>query len=128
MARRCGFVAMFVLLVAGCGGSLGAQPRASAALTGGTGGVEMATTGARGTVTDGVGAPVPAATVDRRPVGGSGPVTQQAAVTGPDGRWSWALPPGTYDIVVTAPGGHAAGRVVVGDGTPAVLDLVLLPG
>lgn len=128
MAHSGGRVAVAALLLAGCGGSVGAQTPPSRALTDGTGTVEMTMTGVRGTVTDGAGAPVPAATVDRRPVASSAPVTQQAAVTGPDGRWSWALPPGTYDIAVTAPGGHAAGRVVVGAGPPAVLDLVLTPG
>ncbi|MBI3979332.1 MAG: carboxypeptidase regulatory-like domain-containing protein, partial [Chloroflexi bacterium] len=90
--------------------------------------VYPATVTVSGTVRDNGGAPVAGATVQV-----VDPGTQQvvgAAVTGSNGSYTIAVPPGTYDVRVVPPAGSgfqtavALGRSITGN---TVLDFVLVP-
>lgn len=116
-------------LLAGCGGSNEELTPAPPASSGPAETEATVRSGVQGTVTDPSGAPVAAATISRVSLDDVGPVTQEAAVTGPDGHWAWSLRPGTWDLTASAPGYRpATGRVVVAVGERATLDLVLFPG
>jgi hypothetical protein len=92
------------------------------------GGPVGSATGVLGRVTSSRGDPVVTASVARTPVDSHRPVTQEAAVTGDDGRYFWALPPGLWEITISAPGFRTASRrVTVVQGQRATLDFVLQP-
>jgi hypothetical protein len=92
-------------------------------------GATASATGVGGRVSTAAGAPVPTATVVRTPVGASGPLTQQAAVTDLDGRYFWPLTPGAWDIRIEAPGGQSlTQRVVIVEGQRATLDFLMPDG
>jgi nitrogen fixation protein FixH len=84
-------------------------------------------TGVLGRVTDEAGRPVPMATVTVVPEpAGSGPVRQEANVTGENGDYFVALPPGRWMVTVTAHGRRPVSwpAVVPADGR-AVHDVIL---
>jgi Carboxypeptidase regulatory-like domain len=124
-------VAAVVLLCAGCGnGNAIADTAPSGNVSSDVPGQAPVTSaaGVGGRVTTPGGQPVVPATVGRAPVEPSGPITQQAAVTDSDGRYFWALTPGTWDITVSAPHFQTAtSRVVVVADQRATLDFVLIP-
>ena len=131
-------VVPMVLVVAGCAAAAGGGGAADAGATRpsdenvvstdvGTS-TALPDTGVGGRVTTPEGDPVVSATVDRTPIGDTGPVSQKVGVTGDDGRYFWALAPGDYEITVTAPGWQRASRTVtVASGSHASLDFVLQP-
>jgi hypothetical protein len=125
-----------VLVVAGCGshGSVQGAPAGGADSGGNVASTDtgsaapVSSTGVGGSVSTPDGAPVAVATVDRKPVGSDIPVTQQVAVTDPEGRYFWPLTPGEWEITISAPGWQSASQhVSVSAGQLAELDFVLQP-
>lgn len=87
-------------------------------------------TGVRGRVTDSSGAPIELATLTvAPPPGGSGPSRLEANVTDADGQYFLPLPPGPWEVTVTAHRHQPATlSVEVPEGEPLVRDLELKPG
>jgi Carboxypeptidase regulatory-like domain len=139
VAWRIAAVVCLLLVIAGCGDGGGA--RVSSGSDGNIaapGGVPVESvpgvptgvpTGVQGRVTNPAGEPVATASVVRAPVDSTAAVTQEAAVTDADGRYFWPLPPGTWEITISAPGLRTASRrVTVVDGQRARLDFALQAG
>jgi hypothetical protein len=135
-------VALALLCTTGCaasgtgtaGGSPAASDRSSqvdsTSVTGDGGGPDTASTGTGvgGKVVGRHTAPVANAGISRTPLDGQGPLTQQAAVSGPDGRYFWGLSAGHWEITVTAAGYRPqTRRVLVVEGKTATLDFDLKP-
>ena len=89
----------------------------------------QASRGVVGTVRSTGGQPVEGALVQPRALDPNAPaVPEIAAYTGPDGRYSWDLPPGRWELTVSADGYRPATRqVTIEAGGPATLDFTLEP-
>ncbi len=87
-------------------------------------------TGVRGRITDSSGAPIELATLTvAPPPGGSGPSRLEANVTDADGQYFLPLPPGQWEVTVTAHRHQPATlSAEVPEGKPLVRDLELKPG
>lgn len=65
-------------------------------------------------------------TVAPHPAGGEGPVSQQANVSDAEGHYFYPLPPGRWEVTVSAHGYRPVSSLVaVDDGDPAIHNLVL---
>ena len=86
-------------------------------------------TGVAGVVRDSAGAAVPGATMERASLSDpQRPLPALAAVSGLDGRYAWALPAGTWQLTVSAPGLRTTlVRVDVRQDAMAAVDVVLPP-
>jgi Carboxypeptidase regulatory-like domain len=127
--RLCCLTAVAMLLLSGCaqGGPVNVQDASSSGNTANTpAGPTVTDTGVGGLVTDADRTPVVMASVERAAADSSAPVAPLAGITGNDGRYFWALTPGTWDITVTAPRFATQTRqVIVTTGQTAILDFVL---
>lgn len=83
--------------------------------------------GLSGSVRDEAGKPVGGAMVVPRSLQQPGPAIPELAIlTDDSGRYAWPLPPGSYDLVVTADGHQVAQRRgSVTEGALTTLDFVL---
>lgn len=83
--------------------------------------------GLSGSVRDEAGKPVVGAMVVPRSLQRPGPAIPELAIlTDDSGRYAWPLPPGSYELVVTADGHQVAQRRgSVTEGTLTTLDIVL---
>jgi hypothetical protein len=126
---------MLLAILAGCRSEEG-QPvsaEVSNARGGGVAGTAGAETPASGTgvvgqLRNASGGAIELATitVTPHPAAGSGPVTLEANVSDAEGHYFHPLPPGRWNVTVTAHGYRpVSSLVVVSDGDPASHDLVL---
>jgi hypothetical protein len=83
--------------------------------------------GLTGTVRDDAGMPVIGAMVTPRSLQSSGPpIPELAILSNQDGRYTWPLPPGNYELIVSADyHAPARGRATVRSGAVSTLDFVL---
>ena len=129
--RLCCLTAVAMLLLSGCaqGGPVNVQDASTSGNIADTpAGPTVTDTGVGGLVTGADRTPVVMASVERAAADSSAPVTPLAGITGNDGRYFWALTPGTWDITVTAPRFATQTRqVIVTAGQTAILDFVLQP-
>jgi hypothetical protein len=87
------------------------------------------TEGVRGRVVALGGAPVAGAGVARRPIDPRRPINLQAAATDVDGRYTWTLAPGVWEIEISAAGYLPARQLVsVTEGRWETLSFILQPG
>ncbi len=120
---------LLAAFLAGCGCTDhdGASPAAPVTGTPGTGQQVAVAQGVAGTVTTSAGDPVEGAMIVPTPLDSPAPAIPEMAVrSGPDGRYSWNLPPGRYEVTIRKEGFRAAvKRVEVRANEMAVADFVL---
>lgn len=90
---------------------------------------QSAVEGATGTVTSSSGGPIVGALVVPRGLDANSPAVPEIALyTDAEGRYVWSLPPGQWELTVTADGFRSETKTVaVAQGALAVLDFTLSP-